>query len=90
MASTCCGAPSTGVVSARRLDPSGSSETTLAVSRPSTSSGASGQATVEYFLVILAATALAIIALKWLQSGSGSGLLGQLFSKVISWVAGAF
>lgn len=49
-----------------------------------------GQATVEYFLVILAATALAIIALKWLQSGSGSGLLGGLFGKVISWVAGAF
>ncbi|MGH3649924.1 MAG: DUF4244 domain-containing protein [Acidimicrobiia bacterium] len=49
-----------------------------------------GQATVEYFLVILAATALAIIALKWLQSGSGSGLLGNLFGKVISWVAGAF
>ncbi|HEX6299409.1 MAG TPA: DUF4244 domain-containing protein [Acidimicrobiia bacterium] len=49
-----------------------------------------GQATVEYFLVILAATALAIIALKWLQSGSGGGLLGDLFAKVISWVAGAF
>jgi hypothetical protein len=49
-----------------------------------------GQATVEYFLVILAATALAIIALKWLQSGSGGGLLGNLFGKVISWVAGAF
>ncbi|HEU4895294.1 MAG TPA: DUF4244 domain-containing protein [Acidimicrobiia bacterium] len=52
--------------------------------------GDQGQATVEYFLVILAATALAIIALKWLQSGSGSGLLGDLFGKVISWVAGAF
>jgi hypothetical protein len=52
--------------------------------------GDRGQATVEYFLVILAATALAIIALKWLQSGSGSGLLGDLFGKVISWVAGAF
>ncbi len=49
-----------------------------------------GQATVEYFLVILAATALAIIALNWLRSGSGSGLLGDLFGKVISWVAGAF
>lgn len=49
-----------------------------------------GQATVEYFLVILAATALAIIALKWLQSSSGTGLLGNLFGKVISWVAGAF
>lgn len=49
-----------------------------------------GQATVEYFLVILAATALAIIALKWLQSGSGGGLLGGLFGKVIDWVAKAF
>ncbi|MFZ0013237.1 MAG: DUF4244 domain-containing protein [Acidimicrobiia bacterium] len=49
-----------------------------------------GQATVEYFLVILAATALAIIALKWLQSGSGGGLLGDLFGKVISWVTKAF
>jgi preprotein translocase subunit SecG len=45
---------------------------------------------VEYFLVILAATALAIIALKWLQSGSGGGLLGNLFGKVISWVTDAF
>jgi len=49
-----------------------------------------GQGTVEYFLVILAATALAVIALKWLQSGSGSGLLGSLFGKVIDWVAGKF
>jgi hypothetical protein len=49
-----------------------------------------GSATVEYFLVILAATALAIFALKWLQSGSGGGLLGNLFGKVVSWVAGAF
>ncbi len=49
-----------------------------------------GQATVEYFLVILAATALAIIALKWIQSSSGSGLIGGLFGKVISWVVGQF
>lgn len=49
-----------------------------------------GQGTVEYFLVILAATALAIIGLKWLQSGTGSGLLGGLFGKVISWVVGKF
>ncbi|HEY7469944.1 MAG TPA: DUF4244 domain-containing protein [Acidimicrobiia bacterium] len=49
-----------------------------------------GQGTVEYFLVILAATALAIVALKWLQSGSGGGLLGSLFGKVIDWVAGRF
>lgn len=52
--------------------------------------GDRGQGTVEYFLVILAATALAVIALKWLQSGSGGGLLGSLFGKVIDWVAGKF
>lgn len=49
-----------------------------------------GQGTVEYFLVILAATALAIFALNWLQSGSGGGLLGGLFENVISWVTGSF
>lgn len=48
-----------------------------------------GQATVEYFLVILAATALAILAVKWFQ-GSGGGLLSDLFGKVISLVAGKF
>ena len=52
--------------------------------------GDRGQGTVEYFLVILAATALAVIALRWLQSGSGGGLLGSLFGKVIDWVAGRF
>ncbi len=49
-----------------------------------------GQGTVEYFLVILAATALAIIALRWLQSGSGGNLLGNLFGRVIQWVIGRF
>ena len=49
-----------------------------------------GQATVEYFLVILAATALAIMAFKWVQSGSGGGLFGNLFGKIIKWVTGAF
>lgn len=49
-----------------------------------------GQATVEYFLVILAGAALAILAVKWFQSGSGGGLLGGLFGKVISWVTGLF
>jgi len=49
-----------------------------------------GQATVEYFLVILAASALAVIALKWIQSGSGGGLLGDMFGKVVSWVVGLF
>ena len=51
--------------------------------------GERGQGTVEYFLVILAATALAIIALKWIQ-GSGGGLLGDLFGNVIGWVLGRF
>ncbi|CAN5880418.1 hypothetical protein BH23ACT5_BH23ACT5_05490 [soil metagenome] len=49
-----------------------------------------GQATVEYFLVILAATALAILALRWFQSGSGGGLMDGLFGRIISWVANAF
>lgn len=53
-------------------------------------SGERGQGTVEYFLVILAATALAIIALRWLQQGSGGGLLGNLFGRVIQWVVGRF
>ena len=53
-------------------------------------SGDRGQATVEYFLVILAATALAVLALRWLQSGSGGSLLGNLFGKVIQWVVGRF
>lgn len=53
-------------------------------------SGEEGQGTIEYFLVILAATALAIIGLNWLQSGSGGGLIGGLFGKVISWVIGKF
>jgi hypothetical protein len=52
--------------------------------------GDRGQGTVEYFLVILAATALAIIGLNWLQEGSGGGLLGGLFDKVVDWVAGKF
>lgn len=49
-----------------------------------------GQGTVEYFLVILAATALAIIALNWLRDGSGEGLLGGLFGNVIDWVVDQF
>ena len=48
-----------------------------------------GQGTVEYFLVILAATALAIIGLNWLQ-GDGESLLGGLFGNVISWIVGKF
>ena len=52
-----------------------------------------GQSTVEYFLVILAAAALAVMALRWVQStsgGSGGGLLGELFGRVLRWVIGRF
>lgn len=45
---------------------------------------------MEYFLVILAATALAILALRWLQSGGGGGILSDLFGRVIKWVIGRF
>ncbi len=49
-----------------------------------------GQGTVEYFLVILAATALALVGLNWLQSGDGGGLLEGLFGNVIDWVTDMF
>jgi Flp pilus assembly pilin Flp len=46
-----------------------------------------GQGTVEYVLVILAVTAVAIALISWVR-GSGSGLLGALFSKIIGFVTG--
>ncbi len=52
-----------------------------------------GQSTVEYFLVILAAAALAVMALRWIQNTGGSGgggLLGDLFGRVLRWVIGRF
>lgn len=49
-----------------------------------------GQATVEYFLVILAAAALAVIALRLAQSGTSTSLIGDLFSRVLRWVIGRF
>jgi hypothetical protein len=49
-----------------------------------------GQSTVEYFLVILAATALALILFKWLQSSGGTGIISTILGKVVSWVAGQF
>lgn len=52
--------------------------------------GERGQGTVEYFLVILAATALAFVGLNWLQSDDGGGLLGGLFGNVIDWVTNMF
>jgi hypothetical protein len=49
-----------------------------------------GQATVEYFLVILAAAALAVIALRLAQSGTSTSLIGDLFARVLRWVIGRF
>jgi hypothetical protein len=49
-----------------------------------------GQGTVEYFLVILAATALAIILFRWVQGSGGSGMISTILGKVVSWVARQF
>jgi Flp pilus assembly pilin Flp len=49
-----------------------------------------GQGTVEYFLVILAATALAVVLFKWMQGGGGSNLVGDILGKVVHWILKAF
>ena len=49
-----------------------------------------GQGTVEYFLVILAATALAVILFKWVQSSGGSGIISTILGKVVQWVSKQF
>lgn len=49
-----------------------------------------GQGTVEYFLVILAATALAIVLFRWVQGSGGSGIISTILGKVVQWVAGQF
>lgn len=46
-----------------------------------------GQGTIEYVLVILAVTAVALALITWVR-GSGGGLLGTLFGKIISFVTG--
>lgn len=48
-----------------------------------------GQGTVEYVLVMLAVTAVAVVLISWAKSGQGKGILGDLFSDVIGWVVGA-
>jgi hypothetical protein len=49
-----------------------------------------GQGTVEYFLVILAATALAIVLFRWVQGSGGGGIISTILGKVVQWVAGQF
>jgi hypothetical protein len=45
---------------------------------------------VEYFLVILAATALAVILFKWVQSSGGTGIISTILGKVVQWVSKQF
>ncbi len=49
-----------------------------------------GQGTVEYFLVILAATALAVILFKWVQSSGGTGIISTILGRVVQWVSKQF
>ena len=49
----------------------------------------SGQGTIEYVLVMLAVTAVAVVLISWAKSGQGKSVLGGLFDDVIGWVVGA-
>jgi hypothetical protein len=49
-----------------------------------------GQGTVEYFLVILAATALAVILFRWLQGSGGTSIISTILGRVVQWIAGQF
>ncbi|GIU91175.1 MAG: hypothetical protein KatS3mg011_0081 [Acidimicrobiia bacterium] len=48
-----------------------------------------GQGTVEYVLVMLAVTAIALVLISWAKSGSGKSTLGKLFETVVGWVTSA-
>jgi Protein of unknown function (DUF4244) len=49
-----------------------------------------GQGTVEYFLVILAATALAVILFRWMQGSGGTSIISTILGRVVQWIAGQF
>jgi hypothetical protein len=49
-----------------------------------------GQGTVEYFLVILAATALGVVLFRWISGSGGTSIISTILGKVVSWVAGQF
>ena len=49
-----------------------------------------GQGTIEYFLVILAATALAVVLFRWVQGSGGSSIISTILGRVVSWIAGQF
>ena len=48
-----------------------------------------GQGTIEYVMVMLAVTAVAVALISWARSGSGKSILNGLFEDVIGWVTGA-
>ena len=49
-----------------------------------------GQGTIEYFLVILAATALAVVLFRWVSGSGGSSIISTILGRVVSWIAGQF
>ena len=59
------------------------------LTRRAAADGERGQGTIEYVLVMLAVTAVAVVLISWAKSGQGKSLLGGLFDDVIGWVVGA-
>ena len=49
-----------------------------------------GQGTIEYFLVILAATALAVVLFRWISGSGGTSIISTILGRVVSWIAGQF
>lgn len=47
-----------------------------------------GQATTEYALVLLGASAIALLVVTWATAGGGAGRIGRLFDRVIDAVIG--
>jgi hypothetical protein len=60
------------------------------IQRSNLSRNQRGQGTVEYFLVILAATALAVILFRWMQGSGGTSIISTILGRVVSWIAGQF
>ena len=56
--------------------------------RPQRSGRDLGQATTEYALVLLGASAVALLVVTWATAGGGAGRIGRLFDRVIDAVIG--
>lgn len=50
--------------------------------------GEDGQGTVEYVLVMIAVTAVAVGLITWARSDAGSATLTGFFDDVIGWISG--